>query len=71
MPISAINPSDSMYTSALQQQAQVQQPQVQETRPDRENDGDSDDKKVNVTKAPGPTVNLNGQAIGSIVNEVA
>jgi len=42
---------------------------------DRENDGDGDDKKAAVpqsaNKASAPSVNLNGQSVGTIVNTKA
>lgn len=65
MSISPIGANSMAYASALQQA-----PQTRETRPDRENDGDQDDG-VAATQSPKPTVNLEGQTVGRLVDITA
>ena len=60
--------SSAAYTAALHQQSNVAA--AQPVRRDTGNDGDKDDVAAAV-KAPSPTVNLNGQTVGSTINITA
>jgi hypothetical protein len=60
----------SAYTS-LQTQAVQRQPESAEVQQaSKDKDGDSDDGSTTVA-APKPTVNLNNQKLGSIINVIA
>ena len=57
--------------SSLQPQTVQRSPEASEvSKAGGGNDGDSDDSGVKVA-APASTVNMNGQKIGSIINETA
>lgn len=66
MSVSSVASSSAAYTSAIQQQASA----VQKPSRDAENDGDKDDG-VAAVKTPAPSVNLNGQTVGSKINVAA
>jgi hypothetical protein len=57
-------------TSSLQSQAVQNTPEAAEVKKaGRDNDGDSDDGGVKAVKAaPAPTVNLDGQKVGQLIN---
>jgi uncharacterized protein YfaP (DUF2135 family) len=68
MNVSSVGSSNSFNLSALQQtQASQQLNATQETGGERESDGDRDDGAKAVA-APAPTVNLNGQTVGALLN---
>lgn len=62
----------STYTS-LQPQAVQRTPEAAEVqKAGRDNDGDSDDGGAKAVKAaPAPTVNLNGEKLGQVINITA
>ena len=68
MNISSSAASSNVQLAALQQQSSVNSSE----RPgrERENDGDRDDGTAAV-KAAAPTVNLNGQAVGTRISVTA
>ena len=62
----------SSTSSALQTQAAQRKPESAEVKGARDNDGDSDDGAGKVAQSPPtPTVNLNGQKLGQIINASA
>ena len=71
MNISAIGSSNNAYASALQQPQQAQ-PLNAAPQAGREGqkDGDKDDG-AKAVQAPAPTVNLNGQTVGGLINVTA
>ncbi|HWU85533.1 MAG TPA: hypothetical protein VN028_09355 [Rhodocyclaceae bacterium] len=68
MSMSPIGADSPLYAASLQQTQQTQA--AQEARPERENDGDRDDSAA-PAQAAGPTVNLEGQTIGSLLSVAA
>ncbi len=66
MSINSVSSGNSSMVAAL---AQPEKNEVKRTGREVQVDGDADDVKP---KAPaGPTVNTNGQTLGSIINTVA
>jgi hypothetical protein len=68
MSVSSINSSNAAYVPQVKAPAETGE--AQKAGREVKNDGDSDDKNAAV-KAPAPTVNLNGQAVGTLINAVA
>ena len=68
MSISSVSSSTNLLLAALQQQASTSATQRATQAP--ANDGDSDDA-VAAVKSPAPSVNLNGQTVGSTINITA
>ncbi len=66
MNVSSTGSSTSVLLSALPAQAN----DVQQTRRETRNDGDQDNGTP-AAKAPAPTVNLNGQKVGGLINVTA
>jgi hypothetical protein len=67
MAVGAVGSSNTAALSAvLQQKAAQQEVQANE----RENDGDKDDGAKAVTQ-PSPTVNTQGQQVGTLINTTA
>ena len=69
MSVSSISSSNSLYTPAVRPQAEAGEA-VQAGR-DVKNDGDADDGGTAAVKASAPTVNLSGQAVGTIISAIA
>ena len=67
MSVSSIG-SSTAYTAAMQQQSSIAA--APPVRRETENDGDKDDGAAAV-KAPSPSVNLNGQTVGKMINVTA
>ncbi len=68
MTISSVS-SGGMAAQLLQAQSETSE--THKAGRDARNDGDSDDKAVSAAVTPRPTVNTQGQTIGSIVNTTA
>jgi hypothetical protein len=68
MSVHSVSSSANPLTTAIQQQTRT--PAVQGSGREAENDGDKDDGGSAV-KAPTPTVNMNGQSIGALINVTA
>jgi hypothetical protein len=68
MNISSVTSNSNIAAAALQQQSATNATERSSREP--ENDGDKDDGAIAV-KAPSPTVNLNGQTTGAVVNTTA
>ena len=68
MSVSSVASSSNAYLSALQKQSNTTA--VQQPAREPENDGDKDDG-ASAVKAPTPSVNLNGQSVGSTINITA
>ena len=68
MAIGSISPSAA---AAQLQRAQSESNEVHQAGRDTSNDGDSDDKSVSQASPPKPTVNTQGQTIGTVVNTKA
>lgn len=68
MTVSSVG-SSSTYTPPVRPQAETGE--VQRAGRDVKNDGDADDGRAVSAKAPAPTVNLNGQPVGSRINVTA
>ena len=68
MSVSSIGSNSAVYTPAARPQAEAGETQVAGREVKR--DGDSDDGGATV-KAPAPTVNLNGQSVGKVINITA
>jgi hypothetical protein len=67
MSVSSIASSSTAYTAAIQQQSTSA---VQPARRETENDGDRDGG-TKAVKAPSPSVNLDGQTVGKVINITA
>ena len=65
MAISSVTSGSNLLLAALQKQSSTTA--VQAPPPPPTNDGDSDDA-VAAVKASAPSVNLNGQTVGSTIN---
>lgn len=61
--------SSSTYTPPVRPQAETGE--VQRAGRNAKNDGDADDAGSSGVKAPAPTVNLEGQKVGSRINITA
>jgi hypothetical protein len=68
MSISSISSSNAGYAAQIKQQPEAGE--AQKAGREVKNDGDKDDQSAAV-KAPAPTVNLNGQTVGSLINAIA
>ena len=68
MSVNSIASSSAVLTAAIQKQSASTA--VQPTGREKESDGDKDDGTTAV-KAPSPSVNLNGQTVGSTINVTA
>jgi len=68
MAIGSVSPSAA---AAQLVRAQSEANEVHKAGRDTKNDGDSDDKAVSQASAPKPTVNTEGQTIGSTINTTA
>jgi hypothetical protein len=66
MSVGAVSTSNSAAIYAAQQQKSTQEVQTSE----REHDGDKDDGATAV-KQPSPTVNTQGQQVGTTINTTA
>jgi hypothetical protein len=65
MNVSSVGITSSPSVLALQKQPEAAEVQ----KAGRDNDGDSDDGGASkAVQAPAPTVNLNGQKVGQIIN---
>lgn len=62
--------STGSSSSALLSTLPVQANDLQQTRREIRNDGDQDNGTP-AAKAPAPTVNLNGQTVGGLINVTA
>lgn len=69
MSVSFVGSTSSAYAPAVRPQAEAGE--AQRAGRDAKNDGDSDDGGAASVKAPAPTVNFNGQTIGSRINVIA
>lgn len=68
MSVSSINSSNAAYAPQVKPQAEMLE--ADKAAREVKKDQDSDDKNAAV-KAPAATVNLNGQAVGTLINAVA
>lgn len=68
MAIESVGSSNNAQIAAMLQQ-QVESQSVQ--RSERENDGDKDNSAAAVAKQAAPTVNTQGQTVGTVVNTSA
>ena len=68
--MSTVGSISSSYGNAATQATQ-RTPEAAEIKGAPEHDGDSDDGASKTVKAPAPTVNLNGQKIGQLINVAA
>lgn len=66
MTVGAVGSSNTIALSAMLQH----KPAQQEIRNERENDGDKDEG-AKAVKQPSPTVNTQGQRVGSLINTTA
>jgi len=69
MTVSSVSSNSGAYAPVVRPQAEAGE--VQRAGRDAKNDGDADDGGAATVKAPAPTVNLNGQTIGSRINVTA
>ena len=71
MSISSIGSSsaNALYSPTVQPKAEAGE--AQKAGRDAVNDGDSDDGAASAVQAPTPSVNLNGQTVGALINAVA
>ncbi len=70
MSVSSVLGSGAAYASTVQRSSVAQTQTFTEVMPDREQDGDQDDSVVSAASVA-PTTNMQGQAIGSLINAVA
>lgn len=68
MTVSSVSSSNA-YVPAVRPQAEAGE--VQRAGRDAKNDGDADDGRAVSAQAPAPTVNLEGQKVGSRINVMA
>jgi hypothetical protein len=67
MNVGSVGSTYSPNAQALQRQPEAAEVQ----KAGRDNDGDSDDGGSKAVQAPAPTVNLNGQKLGQVINVTA
>lgn len=67
----AINAVSSSTAAAQLLRTQPEANEVHRAGQDTSNDGDSDDQGATQVSAPKPTVNTQGQTIGSVINTTA
>lgn len=67
----AIGSVSSSTAAAQLVRAQPEANEVHKAGRDTSNDGDSDDKAVSQASPPKPTVNTQGQTVGSTINTTA
>jgi hypothetical protein len=67
MNVGLVGSAVSPNTQALQRQPEAAEVQ----KAGRDNDGDTDDGGSKAVQKPAPTVNLNGQKLGQVINVAA
>ncbi len=67
MNVGSVGSANSPGAQALKPQSEASEVQ----KGGRDGDGDSDDGSSKPVQAPAPTVNMNGQKIGQIINASA